>query len=595
MTWLDSILEAFKRNGGKGKPAEIINLTQKIREENNDTWGDNGLYQVWTDVEKRCKGYKQCGPNPLFEKIEENGLTVWRLLSATEDQKQSLIDEKLLKNVLQDFVRRALIARDRRLQGINVINEELGGHSGKINSDVEYRMSFGFGNIATIPYIAFLGFGQVVPKGIYPVVLFDTTVSNGNFSICYGVSETKKSGLSWPASVVAGKRLYRGAKYKDTYVHSYHTVNTEQDFIDNKEEIVKGVIEVISDFEKVFKTKPSTVLPETENTSSDIASISQPLNQILYGAPGTGKTYRSILKALEIVTGQAKSLPADKAERKAKYAEYLEEMEGYRDQIRFVTFHQSMAYEEFVEGIKPVIKQDGIEEGESSQVQYTNASGIFKNIVNEAKANRDKKYVLIIDEINRGNISKIFGELITLIEPSKRLWNEEPMTVTLPYSQEPFNVPNNLYLIGTMNTSDRSIAAVDIALRRRFFFVPMRPEDNLVTDVQGIYLHSIFKNLNKKIEILLDEDHMIGHSYLMGCKTVAEVKKVWFDEIMPLLNEYFYGDWDRLSLVLGDDFVVQQDIPVELRDFCNAERFSRFAKVSEFSDTEFVNAINKLG
>ena len=320
-----------------------------------------------------------------------------------------------------------------------------------------------------------------------------------------------------------------------------------------------------------------------------------PLNQILYGAPGTGKTYNSIIRALEIVTGDRKILPADKNKREAKYSEYLKEFDEYRNQIEFVTFHQSMAYEEFIEGIKPIIKKDV--DTTSHQIQYEYADGIFKKIANKAKADQSNKYVLIIDEINRGNISKIFGELITLIEPTKRFGNKEAQKVILPYSHEYFEVPNNLYIIGTMNTSDRSIAAVDIALRRRFEFIPMRPETELVTDVDGIYLNSIFKKLNKKIEILLDEDHMIGHSYLMRCQNIEDVKKAWFEKIMPLMNEYFYGDWERLELVLGKDFVVeidQGDLPSEFRNYCNEVKYYRFAKISDFSDSTFVDAINKL-
>lgn len=151
-------------------------------------------------------------------------------------------------------------------------------------------------------------------------------------------------------------------------------------------------------------------------------------------------------------------------------------------------------------------------------------------------------YILVIDEINRGNISKIFGELITLIEKDKR----NTMTVTLPYSQEKFTVPNNLYIIGTMNTSDRSIASVDIALRRRFKFVEMMPDLSIVPE----YFKDKLEILNKKISILLDRDHQIGHSYFIGT-TKDDLPEIWFNSIMPLLNEYFYGDWEKLQEILG--------------------------------------------
>ena len=172
------------------------------------------------------------------------------------------------------------------------------------------------------------------------------------------------------------------------------------------------------------------------------------------------------------------------------------------------------------------------------------------------------KYVLIIDEINRGNISKIFGELITLIESDKRKGAQHELKVSLPYSSddELFGVPKNLYIIGTMNTSDRSIASIDIALRRRFKFVEMMPKHEKLVDknnqpltVDGINLQNILKTLNNRISYLLDRDHQIGHSYFMNWSkyNMTTFKGVWFDSILPLLNEYFYSDWDKLQAILG--------------------------------------------
>lgn len=163
---------------------------------------------------------------------------------------------------------------------------------------------------------------------------------------------------------------------------------------------------------------------------------------------------------------------------------------------------------------------------------------------------KSKPYVLIIDEINRGNISKIFGELITLIEEDKR----ENLTVTLPYSKELFTVPKNLYILGTMNTSDRSIASIDIALRRRFKFKELMPKSNMVSDFKCKF-KDCFELLNKRISVLLDRDHQIGHSYFIKDKHqndgINELKNIWFDSILPLLNEYFYGDWEKLQALLG--------------------------------------------
>lgn len=168
-----------------------------------------------------------------------------------------------------------------------------------------------------------------------------------------------------------------------------------------------------------------------------------------------------------------------------------------------------------------------------------------------SKKATSKFYVLIIDEINRGNISKIFGELITLIEEDKR----ENLSVRLPYSKDVFTVPKNLYIIGTMNTSDRSIASIDIALRRRFKFKEIMPNSNLVADFNCNF-KECFEILNKRISVLLDRDHQIGHSYFIEEKykdsNVSELETIWFDSIIPLLNEYFYSDWEKLQALLGN-------------------------------------------
>ncbi|MDD9823437.1 MAG: ATP/GTP-binding protein, partial [Gammaproteobacteria bacterium] len=161
------------------------------------------------------------------------------------------------------------------------------------------------------------------------------------------------------------------------------------------------------------------------------------------------------------------------------------------------------------------------------------------------------------------NIAKIFGELITLIEPSKRLAAADAATVTLPYSkdeEEPFGVPDNLHLIGTMNTADRSIALLDTALRRRFEFVEMMPQPNhpdINSDIDGVNCRKLLAAINKRISVLLDREHQIGHSYLIGVRDMTELARVFQRRIMPLLQEYFYDDWERIYLVLNKNAFVR--------------------------------------
>ena len=223
--------------------------------------------------------------------------------------------------------------------------------------------------------------------------------------------------------------------------------------------------------------------------------------------------------------------------------------------IKFITFHQSYSYEEFMEGIRPNLDQD-------AGLTYSLNAGIFKEFCTRAKYDLSNNYVLVIDEINRGNISKIFGELITLIEPTKRLFldePEEPNEALLPYSKTLFGVPRNVYLIGTMNSADKSITTLDTALRRRFKFVEFSPnldllKGNVVSkDELKIPLACVLRDLNQRIEYLLDREHQIGHSYFMKVSSWDDLCLCFRDEIIPLLREYFYGDWEKIALVLGDN------------------------------------------
>ena len=468
---------------------------------------------------------------------------------------------------------------------------------------------------------------------------------------------------------------------------------------------------------------------------TNIAMSQIPLNQILFGPPGTGKTYNTINKALNILEVDTNNLKREEIVKLFK----LKVQEG---QIVFTTFHQSFSYEDFIEGIKPVV--DSNESTIEGDLKYTVENGVFKDLVeridnaqqflesaqkeiyidplkfsknvnkislgnsqdskddviyeycmnndcivigfgedidftgvknrieirkrfqdngietttsmdfnisaierfvlwmelgelvfvsdgmsklkaigevtgdyycdpsspiryaqfrkvkwlykdlalpieeiygkkfsqqtiyqidqkqinqsffsakNPKKKGTDK-YVLIIDEINRGNISAIFGELITLIEPDKRKGEAEELSAILPYSKTPFSVPKNLYIIGTMNTADRSVEALDTALRRRFSFEEMLPKPELLKDkgengsgkVGEINLEELLKTINERIEALVDRDHTIGHAFFMEVDSLDSLRNVFANKVIPLLQEYFYGDYAKMEMVIGPDF-----------------------------------------
>ena len=301
-------------------------------------------------------------------------------------------------------------------------------------------------------------------------------------------------------------------------------------------------------------------------------------NMILYGPPGTGKTYITATYAV-LICGWY-TLDTLKNMNHSKIMEIYHELEQ-EGRIGFTTFHQSYGYEDFIEGIRPVLdkeKTDAQNQSEeqksekSRNLEYTMEAGVFKAFCEKAEKSK-KPYVFIIDEINRGNISRIFGELITLIEESKRKGEADERSVILPYSGLPFSVPSNVYIIGTMNTADRSIALLDTALRRRFSFVEMMPDTEVLKDIKievpempdtvdkkagksTIDIQKLLEIINQRIEVLYDREHTIGHAYFCGLKenaTLDGLKNVFKKSVLPLLQEYFFDDYEKIAMVLGDN------------------------------------------
>ncbi|MDC4341808.1 AAA family ATPase [Acinetobacter baumannii] len=379
--------------------------------------------------------------------------------------------------------------------------------------------------------------------------------------------------------------------------------------------------------------------------------IVQPLNRILFGAAGTGKTYHTINHALSILDDETleELEKLERIELKNRFDQYKE-----NGNIKFVTFHQSFSYEDFIEGIRAEVSNGGLsysikpgvfkelcekatinkkatdesikiaiseltEKAKNEEITFytkkgaefkvkSNPSGtliattskdtevilaksyitnyllkqsdeiidqrsyewaIAKSLRTEvdyktiASKESNERFVLIIDEINRGNISRIFGELITLIEDSKRQGNDEELSTILPYSKEEFSIPSNLYIIGTMNSSDRSLTGLDVALRRRFEFIEMPPRPELLKDdegedleIDGLNIVKLLTVMNQRIEILLDRDHCIGHANFIPLKVepkIEKLAKIFQQKIIPQLQEYFFDDWEKIDAVLNEN------------------------------------------
>ena len=309
-------------------------------------------------------------------------------------------------------------------------------------------------------------------------------------------------------------------------------------------------------------------------------------------------------KKWEVVEDELKEQSPELIDLHQKITSFSPQTDIEIKRYEFVTFHQSFAYEDFVEGIKPDLNAS------NGELSYIIEDGVFKKMCTKARNDSSNSYAIFIDEINRGNVSQIFGELITLIETDKREGQENELSLILPYSKQSFSVPPNLHIIGTMNTADRSVEALDTALRRRFQFVEMSPKPEVIEEVNGsrvldgIDLVMLLETINNRIEVLLDRDHCIGHSYFLNRDNLDSLKVAFAKQIIPLLQEYFYGDYGKIALVLGEGFCAakeQQNVSTlfaKVQDY-DADSYSE-KRIFELKnpilmeDVEFKKAISLL-
>nr|WP_079754718.1 AAA family ATPase [Campylobacter coli] len=617
-----------------------------------------------------------------------------------------------LQQCLKQFVEKV---EELKKQGIT-----LGSEPGKwkkqidgLIQDFDYvcSVNFGSGNLSDYPAINFFrkdilhkGYSNgEIPSQQYGMYIWFSYAHKEKTLYLALTASNKYKKTEFDCKALQDLEKYTGGIFDNTnYDYTYNIKNFSiEDFDEYKEELYNKFCSLVDLFNRFPQKDFIKINEEFEsNNTQKMLNQNSSLNQILYGPPGTGKTYHTIDKALEILGKNLES----RDDKKAKFDEYVK-----NGQIVFTTFHQSYGYEEFVEGIKPVMNnkvnsqeiqyeiKDGIfkelcekalDNYENSILnadelnkkielkekvenflnwlletnepigktkggnffvveidnktiviysegverfdgifnlnlsifmellkykdEFNNATEMFKKVFNRDYADRThtyyfnlvkkfkayekqltakiennknndnslKSYIIIIDEINRGNVSKIFGELITLIEPSKRIGVEEELKVTLPYSGEKFGVPKNVYIIGTMNTADRSITSLDTALRRRFEFIEMMPDvSKLSMDCEGINLQELLKAINTRIEYLLDREKTIGHAFFMSeavkfnkdnwCKpdeyeedwyvlSISKLKSIFQNKIIPLLQEYFYNDYALISAVLNDNGMIEK-------------------------------------
>lgn len=384
------------------------------------------------------------------------------------------------------------------------------------------------------------------------------------------------------------KEKIKAKEISKVQICSYVEQSDEKSDEQYHQEVMAAIKSILEYYEHVMKISKERRLLESTRESEEAeremslldkenkTEVVYDKNMILYGPPGTGKTYSTAIYAVAICDNK------NVEELKENYNDVMERYNALlkEGRVKFVTFHQSYGYEEFIEGIKPVLNnQNGIGytiengafkafckdatkvEGENSHNAVAGDNDADVSMEQQDKELPNKNYVFVIDEINRGNISKIFGELITLIEDTKRAGMDEARTAVLPYSGDLFSVPSNVYILGTMNTADRSISLMDTALRRRFQFIEMMPDVAILEKIGAnrvgdLDIALMLKTINERITYLYDREHTIGHAFftkLAKDPSVDTLRSIFEKSVIPLLQEYFYEDYQKIQFVLGDN------------------------------------------
>lgn len=391
-----------------------------------------------------------------------------------------------------------------------------------------------------------------------------------------------------PDSVDTIKEKLKSKEISKVQICKYVEQSDEKDNEQYHQEVMAAIKSILEYYEHVMKSSKGRRLLESTRESEEAlremnlldkgnkTEVVYDKNMILYGPPGTGKTYSTAIYAVAICDNKnVEELKEDYDGVMTRYNKLLEE-----GRVKFITFHQSYGYEEFIEGIKPVLNnqnsigytiEDGAfkafckdatkVEGENSHNKVADDNAADVSMEQQDKELPNKNYVFVIDEINRGNISKIFGELITLIEDTKRAGMAEARTAVLPYSGDLFSVPSNVYILGTMNTADRSISLMDTALRRRFQFIEMMPDVAILEKIGAnrvgdLDVALMLKTINERITYLYDREHTIGHAFftkLAKNPSIDTLRSIFEKSVIPLLQEYFYEDYQKIQFVLGDN------------------------------------------